>query len=345
LRNLLPSRPGFLHLKRVPLRALAITALLSYFLQIAAIIQHFPLWLIVLVTLLPWIPLFAFEAIWKYTHYGFMAIFAANVLLQSGFLVENVAQLIGIVSSGARSAPLDNETVLLIRAFGTWMFCNALLIHFSKNRWLWLAWAVASFHLADEAYSAFTLLTDPGFYRVSGAAGLFAAGGILGLPLGRPYVQFLYNYVQLVPLVFGIVSQAGHAYDQFLARALPGLGEAEMVTATGSLERQALPAGSVVVHQGDLADRFYILAHGEVEVVHDEGGGERPVGRLGPGQFFGEIGLLTPEARRTATVRAITAIEVLTLDRSAFAALISGSAQPRRDLETQMAKRLSELER
>jgi hypothetical protein len=338
------AAPAFLHLQRVPLRALLVTGLLSYGLQIAAIIQHYPLWLIVLVTLVPWFPLFAFEAIWKYQHYGHLAIFAASVVVQLGFLVESSAQLVGLYSAGAAAYHPDPEIPQLIRTVGLWVGCNILLTQFFQNRWVWAAWVVASVHLINGLYIASTMFFDPAFYRTSGSAGLFAAGGLLGTPLARPYVEFLFGYLQLIPLVIGIVIQAGHAYDQFLAKAMPGLGESELIATTGRLHRLTAPAGTVIIRQGEIADRFFVLAHGEVEVVREDAAGERRVATLQPGQFFGEIGLLTPDARRTATVRSVTPVELLTLDRDAFTALLQGSSQPEADLKTEVAKRLAELE-
>jgi len=66
------------------------------------------------------------------------------------------------------------------------------------------------------------------------------------------------------------------------------------------------------------------ITEGEVEVlVDDRRGRARPVTHLGPGSYFGEIALLGDEpARRTATVRALTPIALLSLHREDFRALL-----------------------
>jgi alkyl hydroperoxide reductase subunit AhpC len=61
---------------------------------------------------------------------------------------------------------------------------------------------------------------------------------------------------------------------------------------------------------------------GEADIVRRrDDGGEGRVATLGPGEHFGEIGLLL-EARRTASVRARTDLELLALDRDAFRELV-----------------------
>jgi CRP-like cAMP-binding protein/cytochrome P450 len=87
------------------------------------------------------------------------------------------------------------------------------------------------------------------------------------------------------------------------------------------------PAGTVIIHQGDIADAFFIIVVGEVEVLKEEAKGEtRLLSRLKAGDYFGEIGLLQG-VRRTATVRATadTAVKVLRLDRETFTQMVSES--------------------
>lgn len=89
-----------------------------------------------------------------------------------------------------------------------------------------------------------------------------------------------------------------------------------------SLTRVALPAGSVVIREGEVGDRFYVVVAGRLEV--DRRGQE--VHRLGPGDGFGEIALLH-RLPRTATVLATEDVVLLAVDSEPFLAALTG--QPR----------------
>ena len=80
--------------------------------------------------------------------------------------------------------------------------------------------------------------------------------------------------------------------------------------------------GAVVIREGEPSDRFFVVAKGEaVAVQRDAGGAERVLGTLRPGDYFGEVGILSGHPRN-ATVRAKTSLEVLALDEDAFRTLV-----------------------
>lgn len=91
-------------------------------------------------------------------------------------------------------------------------------------------------------------------------------------------------------------------------------------TVTHQLEHVLVPAGETVFRQGDLGDRFYVVANGRAEVVGDG----RVITTLGPGESFGEIALLR-RVPRTATVRALEELRLESLSRDRFLALMTGS--------------------
>jgi voltage-gated potassium channel len=83
------------------------------------------------------------------------------------------------------------------------------------------------------------------------------------------------------------------------------------------LSAQSVPAGTLIVRRGDVAQTMYFIAEGEVEI-------ELPseTVRLGVGQFFGEIAVLH-KTLRTANVRAVEPTKLLILDAYDFQTLIS----------------------
>jgi CRP-like cAMP-binding protein len=105
-----------------------------------------------------------------------------------------------------------------------------------------------------------------------------------------------------------------------------------------SLEPVHVPAGQAVFHQGDPANRFYVIETGAADVVGDG----RLVTALGPGEGFGEIALLR-RVRRTATVRAATDLELQALTRDRFLPVVTGfpSSREARDEVEQMLERFS----
>ena len=77
-------------------------------------------------------------------------------------------------------------------------------------------------------------------------------------------------------------------------------------------------AGADIIRQGDVPDKFYIVTRGQVEVVLQPPDGlDAVIDHLGPGDFFGEVGLLH-QSRRMATVRAETAVDVMAMDYQTF---------------------------
>jgi hypothetical protein len=84
----------FVSLRRVPLKMIVIAALASYVLQLSAILLGFPLYLIAIYTLLPWIPIIFFESVWKIEHYTAIAIFAIIAAVQVGHLSEHATQVV-----------------------------------------------------------------------------------------------------------------------------------------------------------------------------------------------------------------------------------------------------------
>lgn len=76
------------------------------------------------------------------------------------------------------------------------------------------------------------------------------------------------------------------------------------------------PAGRVLVQPRVAGSGLFVIEEGTVLVEHRSGRVE-----LGPGEFFGELALLTDRAH-AARVRAKTAVRCLAIDRFAFSKLL-----------------------
>lgn len=75
--------------------------------------------------------------------------------------------------------------------------------------------------------------------------------------------------------------------------------------------------GEVIVHQGEAGDCMYVIQTGQIEVFQEKEGKEVRLAVLGEGDFFGEMALFEREVR-SATVRALGDVRVLTLDKRTF---------------------------
>jgi len=86
------------------------------------------------------------------------------------------------------------------------------------------------------------------------------------------------------------------------------LSQSELERVAGWLQSFSIPEGDVLVREGAAAHEFFLIEDGEAAVLED---GER-VAVLGPGDFFGEIGLVET-GRRTASVVAVTPMDVIVM--------------------------------
>jgi CRP-like cAMP-binding protein len=80
-----------------------------------------------------------------------------------------------------------------------------------------------------------------------------------------------------------------------------------------------VPTGYRLTSQGRYAREFFVVISGSAEVSR----GGVPVGTVAAGDFFGEVGLLSPRWERTATVVATTPMRLLVFARNEFREFLS----------------------
>jgi CRP-like cAMP-binding protein len=96
------------------------------------------------------------------------------------------------------------------------------------------------------------------------------------------------------------------------------LGEDDLQCVADAVNEVEVPAGQLLVQPGAPGSGMFFIAEGTavVETKHDEV-------ELGPGQFFGELALMSEDATRTARVQAKTDLRCLALDRASFRTLVA----------------------
>jgi CRP-like cAMP-binding protein len=132
--------------------------------------------------------------------------------------------------------------------------------------------------------------------------------------------------------------------SQRLRAAMPRLSGTELAAYSDDLKLEKILPGAVIIRQGEAAETFHIVAAGTVEVVlQPDEGEERVLGRLGPGEYFGEMGLLMGRPR-TATVRAAEdGAEIMTMQRTAFERMVSSSKSTHDEVLLRLVQRVSGL--
>jgi hypothetical protein len=127
-------------------------------------------------------------------------------------------------------------------------------------------------------------------------------------------------------------------------RAFPEVPPEVIVRATEGMRILTFAPGDVVIHEGDAAKDFYVIAKGEAVVAQrDSTGVERVISTLKEDQYFGEIGLLTGD-RRNATIRAKTSLEVIAVSQEAFRMMVESSKQTADDIAKVASSRIRGVE-
>jgi ABC-type lipoprotein export system ATPase subunit len=142
-----------------------------------------------------------------------------------------------------------------------------------------------------------------------------------------------------------VIVSDGHIVNQYISSALADLDLDQLSSSAAKLTPLTFPAGSVIVKEGDVADRFYIVLRGQVDVTLEHPTGHHIlVATLGPGKYFGETAMLRG-TKRTATVRASVDgdVEVAALDAAAFEAMIHDSSVAKEGLDRTAQERLDQL--
>jgi CRP/FNR family transcriptional regulator, cyclic AMP receptor protein len=125
---------------------------------------------------------------------------------------------------------------------------------------------------------------------------------------------------------------------------LAGLEPRERREFVGLGRRRDFGRHEIVCHAGDPADALHLVEAGHLAVrVGLSSGATATLNILGPGHYFGELALLRPNRRRTATVVALEPSRTLAIAGSAFDALRVRNPALERALSVILADRVDTL--
>jgi serine/threonine-protein kinase len=207
---------------------------------------------------------------------------------------------------------------------------------------------VASDGILDERTDVFAL--GALLYFVVARRGLYVGGGLasmvhaarqaawvdlmeLGLPRPPPeaLAAIVRRAIQAKPADrFGSVAE--------LSRALRGF-----LRSGQHLPERVYRAGTTILHEGEIGTEGYIIVSGEAEPRRDHQGTSQFLRKMGPGEVFGEYAILT-NGPRSASVRALTDLTVLVIDRDTLATGLGFNSWVGSVIRT-LAARFAELER
>jgi len=115
----------------------------------------------------------------------------------------------------------------------------------------------------------------------------------------------------------------------------------EIAAVAAHTEYLEVPEGEVVLQQGAAGDKFYIISDGKAGVTMQEDGQERYLAILSRGDHFGEVALIF-DRPRSATVRALTLMKMLVMDREAFYTVVSRTPTLRSRIEAASRARIND---
>jgi signal transduction histidine kinase len=105
---------------------------------------------------------------------------------------------------------------------------------------------------------------------------------------------------------------------------LSDLSEEDLEQLYQMAETVSIPAGQLVLREGDPGDSLYVVLDGELEVTKRHGMQDVLLAVYKAGQFFGEMALLE-QAPRSASVRTLRESRLLVISQAAFQTLLSCS--------------------
>src|SRR5438477_5087465 len=106
----------------------------------------------------------------------------------------------------------------------------------------------------------------------------------------------------------------------------PKLTAAQLARISGVGERRRVRSGEVLFEVGEQHTRFFVVIEGAIEIVRPGDGSAEPITVHGPGEFTGEINMLSAR-RALVQARAMGAGSIVVVDRDHLRTLVQRDAE------------------
>ncbi len=158
-----------------------------------------------------------------------------------------------------------------------------------------------------------------------------------GIPIARARLELLSG-----PLPAAPYETKDTLWNLRRLEIFQAFSDAELAAVAAAAKRHELPERSPVVRQGEPGSSLYFILEGLLDVLIETPGKEAAlVTRLGSGQYFGEMSLLTGEPR-SATVRTATSAVVYEVAKGALEAILAARPALAAELAATVARRQME---
>ena len=122
------------------------------------------------------------------------------------------------------------------------------------------------------------------------------------------------------------------------------MDETEVAGIRAIMDEIKFKPDQIIIREGEIGALFYVLTEGTVQVTIANADGEQIVlQEIEPGGFFGELSMLTNEAR-SAQVRALTDVTVLALERQEFFGFLNKKPSAAIDVLIELGGRLHTMD-
>jgi ABC-type lipoprotein export system ATPase subunit len=142
-----------------------------------------------------------------------------------------------------------------------------------------------------------------------------------------------------------VIIADGEIIEEYLVKTFPALTQDQLIWTTARIKTLKFPAGASIINQYELAEKFYIVTRGEVNVtVENPDKEEFHIAHLGKGDYFGGISLIRGCPNMT-TVRADGSgeVEVASLDKDSFDQFLAMSPATRESIQKTSNQRFKDI--